>query len=152
MKRITEAEMKELSMLYNEKGKLAVYAEIKEHYHVKYPYGVLRRMKNTPTLGYQPEQDRFSPQKTGPDFSHEDELFMSIDDLCAPLATPAAAMGIQSMNERVTRSAAMETLVHELIGDRLLQLSRYVSMDMMSKTIIVDRTSLTSDGYQLMVH
>lgn len=55
MKRITEAEMKELSMLYNEKGKLAVYAEIKEHYHVKYPYGVLRRMKNTPTLGYQPE-------------------------------------------------------------------------------------------------
>ena len=77
---------------------------------------------------------------------------MSIDDLCAPLATPAAAMGIQPMNERVTRSAAMETLVHELIGDRLLQLSRYVSMDMMSKTIIVDRTSLTSDGYQLMVH
>lgn len=77
---------------------------------------------------------------------------MSIDDLCAPLATPATAMGIQPMNERVTRSVAMETLVHELIGDRLLQLSRYVSMDMMSKTIIVDRTLLTSDGYQLMVH
>ena len=65
MKRITEAEMKELSMLYNEKGKLAVYAEIKEHYHVKYPYGVLRRMKNTPTLGYQPEQDRFPLRKPG---------------------------------------------------------------------------------------
>ena len=51
-----------------------------------------------------------------------------------------------------SRPEAMEKLVRELIGDRLLELSRYVALDTLSKTMIIDKTSLESDGYQLVTH
>ena len=46
----------------------------------------------------------------------------------------------------------MEKLVRDLIGDRLLELSRYVVLDTLSKTMVVDKTSLENDGYQLVTH
>jgi len=51
-----------------------------------------------------------------------------------------------------SRPAAMEILIRELIGDRLLQLSKYVTIDSSSKTVIVDKTTLLTDGYQLETH
>lgn len=46
----------------------------------------------------------------------------------------------------------MEKLIRDLIGDRLLELSRYVALDTLSKTMIIDKTSLENDGYQLVTH
>ncbi|WP_292146763.1 hypothetical protein [Butyrivibrio sp.] len=46
----------------------------------------------------------------------------------------------------------MEKLVKELIGDRLLELSRYVVMDTLNKTMIIDKTALTDAGYTLVTH
>ncbi|WP_278308901.1 hypothetical protein [Butyrivibrio sp. Su6] len=40
----------------------------------------------------------------------------------------------------------------ELIGDRLLELSRYVVMDILNKTMIIDKTALTGAGYTLVTH
>ena len=51
-----------------------------------------------------------------------------------------------------SRPEAMEKLVRDLIGDRLLELSRYVVLDTLSKTMVVDKTSLENDGYQLVTH
>ncbi len=42
--------------------------------------------------------------------------------------------------------------VKELIGDRLLELSRYVVMDTMNKTMILDKTALIDAGYTLVTH
>jgi len=39
------------------------------------------------------------------------------------------------------RPAAMERLVHELISDRLLTLSRYITLDSSTRTILIDQTS-----------
>ena len=50
------------------------------------------------------------------------------------------------------RSNAMEKMIRELIGDRLLELSRYVTLDSVSKTMHVDESSLKNDGYQVMIH
>ena len=51
-----------------------------------------------------------------------------------------------------SRPEAMEKLIRDLIGDRLLELSRYVALDTLSKTMIIDMTSLENDGYQLVTH
>jgi hypothetical protein len=46
----------------------------------------------------------------------------------------------------------MEALVNELINDRLLTLSRYITLDTSTRTIIIDRTSLSADGYRVVTH
>ena len=49
-------------------------------------------------------------------------------------------------------SLTMEKLVMELIGDKLLELSRYVVMDTLNKKMIIDKTALTDAGYILVTH
>jgi hypothetical protein len=46
----------------------------------------------------------------------------------------------------------MERLVHELISDRLLTLSRYITLESSTRTILIDQTSLSADGYQVVTH
>ena len=46
----------------------------------------------------------------------------------------------------------MESLVQELIGERLLTLSQYVTLDTNGKILCLDKTSLTNDEYQLILH
>lgn len=43
----------------------------------------------------------------------------------------------------------MEALVQTLIGDRLLELSRYVILDPVSRRVRVDKGSLEQNGYYL---
>ena len=47
---------------------------------------------------------------------------------------------------------APDKLIRELIGDRLLELNKYVTIDSLSKRIIVDKTTLGQDGYKLVTH
>lgn len=74
---------------------------------------------------------------------------MDLDELCGRTALSAAHQA-----EPVTdpRPAAMERLVHELISDRLLTLSRYITLDSSTRTILIDQTSLSADGYQVVTH
>ena len=46
----------------------------------------------------------------------------------------------------------MEMLVRELINDRLLLLSRYITLDTSAKTVIIDQPSLSADGYRIVTH
>ena len=71
---------------------------------------------------------------------------MSLDELCGK-HLPAQASENQSLRDKP--SEAMENLVHTLISDRLLELSRYVWLDPASKMIRVDRAALEENGYRL---
>ena len=46
----------------------------------------------------------------------------------------------------------MDAIIQELIGDRLLTLSQYVSLDTTEKILWIDETTLKSNGYQLILH
>ena len=74
---------------------------------------------------------------------------MDLDELCN-----RTALSSERQAETVTdpRPAAMERLVHELISDRLLTLSRYITLDSSTRTILVDQTSLSADGYRVVTH
>lgn len=147
MARIHEEELQNLAQIYNAEGKKGLYGMLRDEYGIKNPYFVFKRMKEKEGLGYIPEQDRFSAQPAPID---TDDVFMSIEELCAPAVLQHAKT--PTGQTAGSRPEAMEKLIRELIGDRLLELSRYVALDPLSRTMIIDRTSLMNDGYQLVTH
>lgn len=74
----------------------------------------------------------------------EDKVFMTIDELCASNKN----VKVSPVEQQPDKSKEME----KLIGDRLLELSRYISINSISKTLIIDKTSLDRDGYQVTTH
>lgn len=147
MARIYDKELKKLAQIYNAEGKKHLYGVLRNEYGIKNPYFVFTRMKEKEELGYIPEQDCFSTQSAP---MEADDVFMSIEELCAPTVLQHVKTPTTQMAD--SRPEAMEKLVRELIGDRLLELSRYVALDSLSKTMILDKTSLINDGYQLVTH
>ncbi len=78
----------------------------------------------------------------------ESKLFMNLDELCETnIQKP-----IQPEINVEGKKDAMESLIKELISDRLLELSRYIVMDTSNRTIMIDVTTMKSDGYQVVTH
>jgi len=144
--KVNDEDLRKLAGIYNAEGRAAIYGLLRNQYEVKNPYFVMRRMLESTELSYNAEEDHFDIQE----HPEPEDVFMSMEELCVPVKP-------QDINTRLkqamdSRPAAMEILIRELIGDRLLQLSKYVTLDTLSKTIIVDKTTLTTDGYQLVTH
>lgn len=130
---------------YNAGGKTAAYEYLRREYGIKHPYFVINRIKECGKYLYNADMDRFS----GADESVADGVFMGLDELCG---TTVLAAVRQTDPVADARPAAMEKLVHELISDRLLTLSRYITLDSSTRTILIDQTSLSADGYQVVTH
>ncbi|MFA9466386.1 MAG: hypothetical protein ACERKN_19155 [Velocimicrobium sp.] len=144
--KVKDTELKELADLYNTTGKQAVYKVIRTRFNVKNPTCVFKRMCENPDLSYNSEKDCF---ETGV-LKNTKNVFMSMEELCSPIIPQHA--NTKEQEEIDNRSAAMDKLIRELIGDRLLELNKYVTIDSLSKRIIVDKTTLIQDGYQLFTH
>ena len=72
---------------------------------------------------------------------------MSMEDLCSPVVSQHV---VEKQDSEIdSRPAAMDKLIRELIGDRLLELNKYVKIDSLSKRIIIDQSTLNQDGYRL---
>lgn len=139
--KVTPADYPEISDIYNNEGKHAAYDYIKEHYGIKNPTCVMKRMKQDEKTGYDPDTDCFECKT-----ATAENIFMGLEDLCSH----------QMVKQEVPRTAdikvsAMEKMVHSLISDRLLEISRYVTLDPISHRIIVDQTSMRADGYTVCV-
>ena len=123
-----------------------MYAYLQSEYGIKNPTCTFKRMKKHPELGYHPEKDRFLFDENSTE--SEDKVFMTIDELCASNKKVKES----PVEQQPDKSKEMEKLIQELIGDRLLELSRYISINSISKTLIIDKTSLDRDGYQVTTH
>lgn len=128
--------------IYNENGKKAAYEYIKKTYGIKRPDFVIKRIDERSGFRLDKESGKFIPQ----DSTTGEELFMSIDDLCreSPKKEPVTTAEPSDVT--------MEKLIHNLISDRLLELSRYVTLDASSRIITVDKTSMKNDGYTVKIH
>lgn len=147
MTKIHDEELKQLALVYNKEGRGHLYELLKTQYEIRNPYFVFARMRNKAELGYDAEHDCFHMQPVPAD---ADDVFMSIEELCTPMVPQRVTPQAEQISG--SKPEAMEKLVRELIGDRLLELSQYVIWDPLSKTMIVDKTSLVNDGYQLVTH
>lgn len=142
---IKEDMFPEIIEQYNSGGKAAAYDLIQGRYGLKNPYFIMRRIKKCRKYTYDPDMDQF----TDVGVSASDSVFMDLNELCGTVVAKTQEP-INAVSD--SRPAAMEKLVHELISDRLLILSRYIALDSSTRTILIDQTSLTTDGYQIVTH
>jgi len=143
--KVTSDKYPEIIEVYNTEGKTAAYDLIRSRYGIKNPTCVMKRIKSNASLGYNNETDRFVAS-----IQNETEIFMNLNDLCENrAATSISAERFLNQNDRVK---ALEGMVHSLISDRLLELSKYVLLDPISKRILVDKSSMQADGYQVLVN
>ena len=137
----------ELVELYNSEGRTALYDLLRSKYGMKQPYFVLQRIKDSDRFEYDSEADCFSATAG----CAADDVFMDLDDLCSGQIIKKSASS-DTANDLPPRKSALEQLVNELINDRLLTLSKYITMDSASRTILIDQTSLSQDGYRIISH
>lgn len=143
---IAENMFPEIVKLYNTEGKTAAYDMIRSEFGVKRPYFVLRRIKASGKYTYDEATDRFIAEGE----YAGDDVFMDLDELCGE--TPDKDPGSHDRKVDDARLPTMERLVNELINDRLLTLSRYITLDNTAKTILIDQSSLIADGYRVVTH
>lgn len=135
----------EIIKQYNTCGKMSTYDYLRSKYGIKHPYFVINRIRECGKYTYNPETDQFSESCS----SNTDNVFMDLDELCGTAVATVKSSGTTVAD---SRPGAMEKLVHELISDRLLTLSRYITLDSSTQTILIDQTSLSADGYQVITH
>lgn len=104
-------------------------------------------MKKAPYLQCDEEKDRFMVNDSE---INETNILLDIDSLCSRKVNTVKTLNTLKYENPVHKS--METLVQELIGERLLTLSQYVMLDTTGKILRLDKTSLTNDGHQLILH
>ena len=130
----------ELVETYNTEGRTAMYDLLRSKYGMKQPYFVLQRLMKSKRYEYDPNEDRF--------MAVDNDISDGI--LCAGSIVEKSVK--PNMSDLAARKTALEALVNELINDRLLILSRYITMDSVSRTILIDQTSLSQDGYKIISH
>lgn len=144
MKKITKDVLKSLAEIYNQHGKKEMYNQLRTVYEIKNPTSVYTRMKKDETLGYNSELNKFT-------FHHPigDDVFISFEELCSP---SQKRMTVSTQSTESCKSDAMERLIQELIGSKLLEMSKYITMSVSERTVIIDQTSLKNDGYRIIAH
>ncbi len=147
MIKIQKEDKKQLAITYNTEGKDAMYSLIREKYMVKNPSCVFTSMKKASYLAYNPENDRFM---FGEQEATEANIFLDIEALCS--GKTQSEKSDSPIESAVHLHKSMDVLIQELIGERLLALSQYVSLDPVEKVLRVDETWLKNDGYRLILH
>lgn len=146
MPKVKDAELFEIVQIYNSEGRTAAYDLLRSQYGVKNPYFVIKRIAKSPRFQYDEAEDRYLVHNG----SDADGVFMSMAELCSPVAPQHARISEKQLID--SRPAEMEKLIRELLGDRLLELSRYIALDPSLKTMVIDQTSLKADGYRIITH
>ncbi len=145
MKMVEEKDFPEIVEIYNLSGRKAANAHIRSRYSLKNPWSVIARIRKTPGYEYDKNNDRFIIP-----FKHnEEQIFMSIDDLCN---NEDKYVNKVSREVNAKTDLSMDKLIHELISDRLLELSRYVKLETSSRKILIDKTSMIADGYTALIY
>lgn len=146
MVKVNNEELVKVVQIYNDEGRTAAYDLLRSQYGVKNPYFVLKRIEKSPKFEYNQDDDCYQIHS----IKEADSVFMSMDELCSPMVP-------QHIKETETqlidnRPDEMEKLIQELLGDRLLELSRYIILDSSTKTMVIDQTTLKSAGYRVIMH
>lgn len=143
--KITPDKYPQIIEVYNTERKTAAYDLMRSCYEIKNPTCVMKRMKADKSLGYNYDTNRFES-----DSRKEDDIFLNLEMLCEnKIETSDRSEGAINRNDRIK---AMENMVHSLISDRLLELSKYVLLDPIGKRILIDKSSMQTDGYQVLIN
>ena len=138
--KITEIDYTELVKIYNSGGKLKADEYIKNTYSLSTGYVYQRLLK----AGYTYNRTH----KKYVQVSSESDNFLSLETLLEPMA-PAALDKEKSLWEVPSYTTEIDTLVMELIKDKLLQLNHFMKINHHSKTVVLRKSALLEDGYKI---
>lgn len=146
MNKVPKTDYTAIAEMYNRDGRDATYEFIRERYGMNYPDRLVARIRKEPGFTYDYKEKRFTAVGT----EEADQLFMSLDELCSPMVMTHSSGN--AYGPAKASGEAMDRLIRSLISDRLLELSKYISLDTLTKTIMVDRSSMATDGYKVLIH
>lgn len=141
---VNKSSFPEIIEIYNKSGNSAAQRYIRENYGIINSSYVIKRIKKSSDFEYDTENDVFRMTKS----NNESELFMNLDELCESRTSKM----IQPQIDIDSKKDAMESLIKELISDRLLELSKYIVIDATNRTIMIDISTMKTDGYQIVTH
>lgn len=139
--------------IYNSQGKTAMYRYVRETYDIKQPFFVRKRIIDDGDYTYDEDNDRFIISDTAAQQKEMDDaesVFMGIEELCSQSRDNTAAIP-DSCDPDSDREAEIRKLLHTLVEDRLIELSRYVYLNPSQKSVSIDRSALEDDGYRVMI-
>ena len=145
--KVAKSDYAQIVEVYNNDGREAACMFMEETFGVKLTSRILSNIKKSNTYIYNQDEDRFEVRKD----TDECDIFLSLEQLCGTTPAKSDYAGKEA-NDDTDKIAALEKLTKELISDRLLELSRYVILDPVSRKILVDSTMMATDGYQVVMH
>lgn len=144
MAKVCKEDYEKIAKIYNESGNEAALGYITQNYGIKYPKGVLLRIKKAPGFSYDEISNKINIS------NKEESLFMGIDELCGkPSIREIAPTPVQNIYFQVDN--ALESLYKELMQEKLIELTKYIKLNRTTNTIHIDKTALLADGYHMAV-
>ena len=140
MANVKKQDYEYIANIFNESGDKAAQEYIATTYGNKAPRGVISRIKKAPGFKY----DEVNKKIIKVDLT-EEKIFMGLDELCNNTDSNKG----ESVLSNDTAIKNIESLYMELMQEKLLELMKYVRINNYSKTISIDNSALTTDGYKI---
>ena len=146
MPKVRKYDYEKIAKIYNESGNQAAMEYIQENYGSKAPRGVIMRIKNSPGFSFDSVNNKIITSNAS-----EGEIFMGVEELCnkkvaneIPTLKTVSVSGIEDIT--------LELLYKDLMQEKLMELSKYIKLNRYSNTVIIDKTALKMDGYQITIN
>lgn len=143
MRTLIPIDFEEFVSVNNEKGKAEAKALAREKYNLSFEQ-VKRRLLNGTDYYYDPKTRTYKHKEQ----EAVEAEFMSLEELDKGKPYEYVDKGIKALPVPSSHPD-FEEIVKELIKDRIMELSKYVSIDHGSRKLIVKTDSLNRDGFCL---
>ena len=140
MANVKKQDYEYIANIFNESGDKAAQEYIATTYGNKAPRGVISRIKKAPGFKY----DEVNKKIIKVDLT-EEKIFMGLDELCNNTDSNKGESVLSDDNSIKN----IESLYIELMQEKLLELMKYIRINHYSKTISIDNSALTLDGYEV---
>lgn len=141
MTNINDAQFDKYVELFNSQGKDAALEYISQECNIDH-LAFKRKLRSKSNYVYDRHAKKYRVR------NNEDQ-FMSLDELCTTKTT--------SMRKAITENpnrdkVIFDTLIIDLMKDRLTEISKYIVFEQSSKEIRIDSERLQRDGYTLTIN
>ena len=140
MANVKKQDYEYIANIFNESGDKAAQEYIATTYGNKAPRGVISRIKKAPGFKY----DELNKKIIKVDLT-EEKIFMGLDELCNNTDS-YKGKSVLSVDNPIKN---IDSLYIELMQEKLLELMKYVRIIHCSRTISIDNSALTADGYKV---
>ncbi|MEQ8156852.1 MAG: hypothetical protein ABRQ25_18580 [Clostridiaceae bacterium] len=141
MRKIVQIDFDEFVCVNNEKGKAEAKILAREKYNLSFEQ-VKRRLLNGTDYYYDPKTRTYKHKEK---LAYEAE-FMSLEELDKKNFYQPLEKGIMGHKGP---GSGFDELVQELIKDKIIELSRYISIDHRTRKLFVKTDTLNRDGFSL---